>query len=645
MNVFSMKKYLMTGMAAVVFGGLFTSCSHDIEGGGSEQEQVQKTYKEAFITRFGQPAADLDWGFGSSTKASTRAENKNLNQWGDPAQNGGKAWDVPPALTPEQKLRVRLYFQYNPRLTYIPPTYTDFFVQQVYKGNPATKGPNSAEEYTRVNEETVTGSNEMDYLFCATETTHINDFNNGEWNHGTKLPVLDTGANTNDYSGDHAIEGVSHLDQITLMVNSSAAYIGYGASTADAYKHKDCCALAGAKAIDDWADSDEAKALGLPSLGDPVYDAKWNRSFVGLDFEGLNKEDSYLDPAVTVKASDFRADNTNYVIYQGDIVSADAFNWNIELTYQGEAVKYLDDQIANKAFGEKMKIDGNQVTKSTFTKDLNKASLETQYGKTLSGNNDVRVFNFDQLLGYINEGCAPTYTDKNMIKITGARDYVYSDWIVTLTEAKKVGDTPHDEWETIRVIAEDLTIDSDAEGNSDFDFNDIVFDVRRCTSGPSVGTVQVILKAAGGTLPLYIDGQEVHQLYAEANPTLDIDQYTMINTHAERNGRKGKSGLADIVFTPSNYTSGNTTSTIGVIANSIEVYVMKGGVPCVLEAPAGDVASKIAVGDDFDWCDERQDIDDKYSLDDGTSLFKKYVTEGAGNSGKWYYVGNFHEKQ
>jgi len=632
MNYISMKKYLMTGMAAVIFGGLFTSCSHEIEGGGTAQEQVQKTYEEAFITRFGQPAATVDWGFGS-TQANTRAEDKRLNQWGDPAQNGGKAWDVPPALTPDQKLRVRLYFQYNPRLTYIPPTYTDFFVQQVYKGNPNTAGLNSAEEYTRVNEETVTGSNEMDYLFCATETTHINDFNDGEWNHGTALPVLNTGESTNDYY----TEGCTHLDQITLMVSSSAAYIGYGASTADAYKHKDCCALAGAKAIDDWADSDEAKALGLPSLGDPVYDAKWNRSFVGLDFEGLNKEDSYLDPAVTVKASDFRADNTNYVIYQGDIVSADAFNWNIELTYQGEAVKYLDDQIANKAFGEKMKIDGNQVTNSTFTKDLNKASLEAQYGKTLSGNNDVRVFNFDQLLGYIDEGCAPTYTDKNMIKITGARDYVYSDWIVTLTEAKKVGgDDSQDVWEAVRVVAEDLTVNSDAEGNSDFDFNDIVFDVRRCTSGPSVGTVQVILKAAGGTLPLYIDGQEVHQLYAEANPTLDIDQYTMINTHAENSGWKGKSNLADITFTPSNYTSGDTTHDIYYIANSISLYVEKGGQRCPLTAPAGDVASKICVGTDFDWCAEREDIDDKYSLDDGTSLFKQYVKGALGN--RWYYT-------
>ena len=186
------------------------------------------------------------------------------------------------------------------------------------------------------------------------------------------------------------------------------------------------------------------------------------------------------------------------------------------------------------------------------------------------------------------------------------------------------------------MIAEDLTVDSDAEGNSDFDFNDVVFDVvwtRTYTDEVLTSeTVQVVLKAAGGTLPLYLDGKEVHQLYATANPTLDIDQYTMINTRAEARGLKGKSGLADITFTPDSYSG----ATIGEIANSIQIYVIKGGETCVLRAPKGDVASKVAVGIDFEWCNEREDIDDKYSLDDGTSLFKEYVKGALGD--RWYYT-------
>ena len=606
----------MTGVAALAICAAFTSCSKNEElfdQGAVNQntaDQVVEKYNQAFLKYVGGTIdPEQTWGFGGYS-AGTRAENKNLNEWGDPAKNGGTAWDVPPALTDEQKLRVRLYFQYNPRLTYIAPDWTNFFVQQVYKGNPATKGPNSKEEYKRVNEQIVTGSNEMDYLFCATETTHINDFNDGEWNHGTKVPVLNTGESANDYY----TEGCTHLDQITLMVSSSAAYIGYGASSADAYKHKDCCALAGAKAIDDWVDSDEAKALNLPDYGAPVYDAKWNRSFVGLDFEGLNKEDAYRNPAVTVKATDFRQDNTNYVIYQNDIVSADAFDWNIELTYKGEAVKYLDDQVANEAFGEKMKIDGNQVTKSTFTKDLNKASLEAEYSKTLAGNNDVRVFNFDQLLGYIGEGCAPTYSDKNMVNLTGARDYVYSDWIVTLTEAKKV--EKEEDSDDVCIIAEDLN----ADDPSDFDFNDVVFAVRYTSDSKA----EIEVYAAGATQPIWIGSStnEVHKLFADANnnPSLaEADSktglYKMINTGA-------KADVNNLVH-PKFEVSTNKSlrgSDIQIWVNKLE-KVSEGVYKDVnnwiqLTAKQGDPAAKLCVGVDFaeKYCDEREDIRKKYPM-------------------------------
>ena len=70
------------------------------------------------------------------------------------------------------------------------------------------------------------------------------------------------------------------------------------------------------------------------------------------------------------------------------------------------------------------------------------------------------------------------------------------------------------------------------------------------------------------------------------------------------------------------------------IANSIKVYVEKGGVLHPLTAPVGDVASKIAVGIDYDWCYERQDIEEKYSTSNGVSLFMQYVKGEVGND--WY---------
>lgn len=69
-----MKKYLLTSAAALAFCGLFTSCTHDFDndGGSAAQNSVMKTYEQAFITAFGQPDPNQEWGFGTSTVAATR---------------------------------------------------------------------------------------------------------------------------------------------------------------------------------------------------------------------------------------------------------------------------------------------------------------------------------------------------------------------------------------------------------------------------------------------------------------------------------------------------------------------------------------------------------------------------------------------
>ena len=638
MEILSMKKYLMTGMAAVVFGGLFTSCSHDIESSGTPQEQIQKTYEEAFVTRFGTPAADQDWGFGSSAQARTRVENKNLNEWGDP--NKGN-WIVPDALSDDQKIRVMAYFQANPGLTYEDPHLTNFFIQQVYKGGDSP-GAISSEQYTQTNGTPLIGSNNMDWLYMGEGYDHVNDYNNGTWNLGTPYEVLNTGADANQHKGNTThVEGVTHPDMITLMENSSTEFVAFGSSTGNQY-HTDCCALAGWEVIEAWAiaHQDSLKAIG--KFGATLDDG-WNRSFVGLDYENRTIDNLYSNWKGNAKAKDFIDGNSHWILYQGTVYAANDFaDFDLKDT-RGENVRYVTDNVSNQAIADYIKYtksDGTigNVTKDAYNYKLSKQQFKDLYDVEISNQEDG-IYNLDMILGYILQSALPTENNGNWVKNIGGRDYVFSDWIVTLTEAKKQGGSnpnTRTDVQNIRVIAEDLTVDSDAEGNSDFDFNDVVFDVvwtRTYTDEVLTSeTVQVVLKAAGGTLPLYLDGKEVHQLYATANPTLDIDQYTMINTRAEARGLKGKSGLADITFTPDSYSG----ATIGEIANSIQIYVIKGGETCVLRAPKGDVASKVAVGIDFEWCNEREDIDDKYSLDDGTSLFKEYVKGALGD--RWYYT-------
>ena len=168
-----------------------------------------------------------------------------------------------------------------------------------------------------------------------------------------------------------------------------------------------------------------------------------------------------------------------------------------------------------------------------------------------------------------------------------------------------------------RIIAEDLTVGE----NSDFDFNDVVFDVY-CDGS----TTTIRLRAAGGELPLYIDGHEVHAEFGYTS------SYPLINT-----GWDGKA---------IDYENRYVDFTIGGVynsreaANNIPVTVTKRGKNQVLEnilltARTGKVASKVCVGQDYEWCSERQDIDKKFRRGDD-KLFSGYVVGTYGDD--WYQL-------
>lgn len=169
-----------------------------------------------------------------------------------------------------------------------------------------------------------------------------------------------------------------------------------------------------------------------------------------------------------------------------------------------------------------------------------------------------------------------------------------------------------------RIIAEDLTVGE----NSDFDFNDVVFDVFN-----NNGTTTIRLRAAGGELPLYVDGHEVHQEFATKYS--GITTTTLVNT-----GWRGSTLDYNNYYV--DFTIGRNCTT-PASANEIPVVVTKKGknnelVDILLTAREGKVASKVCVGRDYEWCAEREDIDSKYH-NGGVKLFHEYVV---GNlSGDW----------
>ena len=158
----------------------------------------------------------------------------------------------------------------------------------------------------------------------------------------------------------------------------------------------------------------------------------------------------------------------------------------------------------------------------------------------------------------------------------------------------------------IRIIAEDLS----ASEGSDFDFNDVVFDVKY--GYPVWNKTTIILQAAGGKLPLCIGvldkAHEVHNLFG-------VSLNTMVNTEDWTAHKDPVTFTIDV-----QYGSGNI--------EDLPIWVQKGSDWVKLTAPKGKAASKIAVSTDYKWVKELQDITNAYGQ------FDTYVTTG--NPAKWW---------
>ena len=720
-----MKKYLMTGIAALAMCAGFTSCSHDLEAPSQEEinevnaQKVTETYNRAFIAKFGQPAADQDWGFSYSTSARTRANNPgesfnptstginaNANEWADPTPDktfGGLV--VPDKLTDDQKALVARYFQTVTPLTYTDPQWRNFFVQQVYKGGSTTVN-NTTEGIVAANG-TPYNSDAMNELSVGNSNIHINNFNHGtygvesgEHKGETGVGVLDKGWTANDFDKHH------HIDQIMLMVGiDDTECMGYKCS-GSSQQVNNKAALVSWRTIAQWQVS-----LGeISSIEQSILNDTWNRSFVGFDLALKSQEDSYakkdgnykyamLDevpnrnnidyvwdgtkvikigtkPAakadqditdmlqnattegsgsITKNSStgywewnggNFYVNNLNYDLTGFtklviEYESATTQNYNLEFSVDG----YLTGWDQNRKSGvTKEEVDITNATKLKYIKFSNGKPAIIKKIYLSAGANDeyyesAYLLGNGQQLRYMHSdmnmyaGTSTTITDAdlqitkdnklclNLAKInelvgdgylpvdgsalkTWAKwadsDGYYSDWIVTLTEAKKISDTgnPEVEYET-RIIGEDLT-----PGETDWDFNDVVFAVE--FSGT---TANCTLLAAGGTLPLriYTVANETNpdQNYVEVHDLFGVATNVMVNT----------GGISTTVDKKPTFTvTGVNPSLRG---KDIIIKVDKGtnGQSNWVELTAvqGEPAAKLAVGKGFNMCIERQNINQIYT--------------------------------
>ena len=142
-----MKKYLMTGVAAIALCAAFTSCSKNEELYKPEQieknaiAQVYENYNQSFIAAFGQPAANHNWGF-VNYSAMARTRNSGI----DNAINvNGNMWTECPGVKVNEEVDAIFNYVKNgtawmlannkPFSTTAPDNLNGYFVTQVRSGN------------------------------------------------------------------------------------------------------------------------------------------------------------------------------------------------------------------------------------------------------------------------------------------------------------------------------------------------------------------------------------------------------------------------------------------------------------------------------------------------------------------------------
>ena len=159
----------------------------------------------------------------------------------------------------------------------------------------------------------------------------------------------------------------------------------------------------------------------------------------------------------------------------------------------------------------------------------------------------------------------------------------------------------------VRIIAEDLS----ASDDTDFDFNDVVFDVTFDENDATKATVT--LQAAGGTLELTVDGHEVHKEFG------NYDVKCMINTNADKiltdelraQGYTFANNVAPVSFTVENINK-------ELRGKDIVIKVKKKNEQgedqwYVIDAVEGKPAAKIAVDPKFQWVDEKVSLKGQYT--------------------------------
>ena len=693
-----MKKYLVTGLAAVAISGMFTSCTHDNDSvGGSSDLGVVETYEKAFISRFGTPSPDADWGFGpSTTQASTRTITVN----GDAYDKFPSAADVAanfPTAIPEGAEEVSelgnlyigkhydnewgggtasdLYAVYanfikeghNLKITSAGTTELGGNYQNA--GWDATAGKNLAYPYNvYVN---VDGNVTLKRVGATHFNLYILKGNvTLESNYGEQAGLISVaeGATLNDQRNSIAAnQGIKIFNKGTINATNAEKYdIGNFCTVYNEGKFNVTGALtyspgdANTSYFMNLGDDAEltASAMTLNSAGNFFNDGK-----VVINGEtNVTQKEIYWVNAGYYKTGSivFSAQNATFYNYCQLIVTGNAHMYDGEFnlmpnSYTETATAEMDNFIVNMGGNAGINIKGavRVIAQGDGTFQGFKNAGTNNYvliGGKVTIDSHKKTFSVEPGITYsikeieiVRGGSVVTEAqlqeeqsgDYPVLDLQGT-EVPFGELTVTPKEFGKgcgatwkvPGDDPSED--VVRVIAEDMG-DQTTNESSDFDFNDVVFDVEYV----SASEAKVTILAAGGTLPLTVgwDGDETNEsgyIKYEVHNLLGYSETMIINTNSKVGNHKD--GVKPKTITVSGSFEKNN---LAVGANAIPVKVRKNNKWYTIVAPQGKAAGKLCVGTDYEWCDERQDIDSKWKDDNG-GLFLQYSQDPTNLTKYWY---------
>lgn len=583
-------KNKMTKFATLALCAGLAACS-EYDAGIDPMNEYELAYDAAFIRTFGQPAADQDWGFGS---VETRAVTRAVDTWSHTHPDG---WESKLDFPQTYEELVKEYGQNNVRNAITEGFDENIAVYYIPKGTTGDVWLNNfnlkdGKSYSFYNFSEIKSLNSINGNGATVSFYNVGTIESFTSCNGDRHTVYNTGTLT-----------VTSYEYIGELYNNGALILKGSAYTD----------------WSDWTNPIEVVKADIPNSmsiysTDPgiITFPDYTDLKAACDIHNI----IYADNGIKIQN-----DERQYVCAIEVQGTLDVTQGKLQTSYiKADEVKFdgahiwllPQGHIDTRKFS--MPDEGCEIYGYTGSHALIEAEEfffrnQNNFADTFSDNIYFNVKGTIDIEERVTKDNGQTDTEKNpynsLTEYLASQNGQKLDATRFNTEGISAVDGCSDVWtipdpdetptpKTYRIIAEDLS----ATESTDFDFNDVVFDVEFVDAT----TAKVTVQAAGGTLPIRIDGNddeyEIHSLLGVYKTNVPI------NVNAGTDGK-----TAEPIYIKGDFPNGDAAD-----ANKIKVEVQKGkeGEWYELTAITGQPACKICVSTNFEWCDERTPIWTKY---------------------------------